>query len=154
MRKFGTAFAVCLLVACAPIGLAACGGGGGGGGGGKKGGTIKIGTVGPDKYDPALFQTVQGESALQLVYTTLVTYKDSPTSQTGNLIPSVAQSMPKYSNGNKTLTLTVRKGLKYSDGEPVKASDFKHSVMRTLKLAGPFSSLYAGIVGAAAFQKK
>ena len=155
MRKLGTALAVSVIVVCAPIGLAACGGGGGGGGGGgKKGGTIKIGTVGPDKYDPALFQTVQGESALQLVYTTLVTYKDSPTSQTGNLIPGVAQSMPKYSNGNKTLTLTVRKGLKYSDGEPVKASDFKHSVMRTLKLAGPFSSLYAGIVGAAAFQKK
>ena len=42
----------------------------------KQGGTIKIGTVGPDNYDPQQYQTVQADSALHLVYTGLLAFKD------------------------------------------------------------------------------
>ena len=40
------------------------------------------------------------------------------------MIPGLAESLPKITNGGKTYTLILRKGLKYSDGTPVKASDF------------------------------
>ena len=51
-------------------------------GGGKTGGSIKIGTVGPDSYDPALMQTVQAFQPLKTVYTGLLAYKD----ETGNMV--------------------------------------------------------------------
>jgi peptide/nickel transport system substrate-binding protein len=143
------------------IGVAACGGGGnnnggssGGGGGGtpatgvKNGGTIKIGTVGPDSYDPIEFTTVQGNSALQLVYKGLVTYNDATGPAGGQVVPAVADSVPTPTNGGKTYKFHIRPGLKYSDGEPVRASDFENVLKRTLYLGGPWSSFLFPIKGA------
>ena len=44
----------------------------------------------------------------------------------------------QVSSDGKTYTLTLRKGLKYSDGTPVKASDFTYAIKRDLqdRLAG------------------
>src|SRR3954453_2334674 len=135
-----------LLVAC--FALAACGGGGSssstsssGGGGSttkantgkvKQGGTIKIGTVGPDSYDPVMFQTVQANSALHLVYTPLVEYKDATGAEGSKLVPGVAESIPTPTNGGKTYTFKIRSGLKYLDGEAVKASDFDNVIKRMM----------------------
>jgi peptide/nickel transport system substrate-binding protein len=144
--------------------VAACGGGssnnnnnssssGGGGGtpasGMKNGGTIKIGTVGPDSYDPVMFQTVQAASSLHLVYTGLTQYKDATGAAGSQLVPGVADSIPKPTNGGKVYTFHIRSGLKYSDGEPVRASDFENTMERMFYLGGPFSSFYFPIKGAA-----
>jgi hypothetical protein len=76
--------------------IAACGSSsGGGGGGGKKGGSIKIGSVLPDKYDPVLYQTLQAYQANQLVYTGLSTFKHVQGSAGGETIPALAESLPK-----------------------------------------------------------
>jgi len=119
----------------------------GGGGGGKKGGSINIGTLGPDSYDPVEFQTLQAESALHLVYTPLLAYRDSTGPSSADLVPGLAESVPTPTNGGKTYTLKLRSGLHYSDGEPVKASDFLNTMKRLFVLAGPFSPFYGGIVG-------
>jgi peptide/nickel transport system substrate-binding protein len=148
VRKIGTGLTVVCLTVLASVAIAACGSSGGGGGGGKKGGSIRIGSVLPDSYDPVLFQTVQANQALQLVYKGLVTYKDAPGPEGGKLIPAVAEKMPTISSDGKTYKFRVRKGLTYSDGTPVKASDFEHSIKRLLFLGGPFSSFMSGIVGA------
>ena len=42
--------------------------------------------------------------------------------------------MPKVSKDGLTYELTLRKGLKYSDGKPVKASDFERSIQRVLRM--------------------
>jgi peptide/nickel transport system substrate-binding protein len=158
MRKLGRRVAVLVFAALAMLGVAACGGGGdnggGGGGGGKKGGSIKIGTTGPDSYDPVLMQTVQAFQPLKTVYTGLLAYKDE-TGKAGNeLIPGLAEKMPTVSSDNKTYKFKLRKGLKYSDGTPVKASDFEFAIKRLMKLNGPYSSFLTSIDGAEAFQKK
>ena len=49
------------------------------------------------------------------------------------MIPGLAKALPKISDGGKTYTLFLRKGLKYSDGTPVKASDFTYAVERALQ---------------------
>src|SRR5919202_5320794 len=77
-------------------------------GGGKEGGTIRIGTLGPDKYDPALFQTLQGIYAFHLVYTPLVTYRNSTGDSSVDLVPGVAQSVPKPTNGGTTYKFKLR----------------------------------------------
>ena len=56
--------------------------------------------------------------------------------------------MPKVIDDGKTYTLTLRKGLKYSNGEPVVASDFTHSLERVFVLNSSGSPFYDDIVGA------
>ena len=47
-----------------------------------------------------------------------------------------------------TYAFTLRKGIRYSNGRPVRASDFRRSVERALVLPNGNPQLYAGIVGA------
>jgi peptide/nickel transport system substrate-binding protein len=70
------------------------------------------------------------------------------------VIPGLAEKLPEISADGKTYKFKLRSGLKYSDGGPVKASDFENTIKRLLKLNGPFSSFMAGIDGASDFQEK
>jgi peptide/nickel transport system substrate-binding protein len=158
MGKLGRRALVLLLAALSMSVIAACGGddddgggdGTGGGGEAKKGGSITISqTSQPDFMDPALTYTVNGIEPLWLVYTPLLTYPRTGDDVKDSLvIPGLAEDMPTISNDGKTYELTLRKGLKYSDGSPVKASDFEHSVGRVLNLESGGSAFYLGITGA------
>jgi peptide/nickel transport system substrate-binding protein len=160
MSRVGNVFAVAVVTALTGFGVAACGSSDNGsssssssGGGGKTGGEIRIGSVMPDNYDPALHQTTQANEALQGVYTGLVTYKHEQGNAQNDLIPGLAEAMPTVSADGKTYTFKLRPNLKYSDGTPVKASDFEHSIKRLLYLGGPYSSFSTVIEGATAYQK-
>jgi peptide/nickel transport system substrate-binding protein len=159
MEITGRRVAALLLAVLAMLVAGACGDdddsdGGGGGGESKTGGSIKIGTVGPDKYDPVQIQTFQAFQALSPVYLPLLTFKHEEGDAGAELIPGLAEALPEVSNGRKTYKLKLREGLKYSDGSPVKASDFENTIKRLLKLAGPYSSFATVIEGAPEFQKK
>jgi peptide/nickel transport system substrate-binding protein len=131
------------------LGLCSCGSSSG-----KEGGTLK-GTYAsfPDYLDPALSYTQEGLTAMYDTYIPLLTYARADGQAGGKVVPGLAESMPKISNGGKTYTLTLRKGLKYSDGTPVRASDFKHAIERVLALNSQASASYLSIAGAEKFQK-
>jgi peptide/nickel transport system substrate-binding protein len=159
MGKLGRRALVLLLAALSMSVIAACGGddddgggtsGGGGGGEAKNGGSITISqTSQPDFMDPALTYTVNGIEPLWLVYTPLLTYARTGDAEKDSLvIPGLAEDMPTISKDGKTYELTLRKGLKYSDGSPVKATDFEHTVGRVLNLESGGSAFYLGITGA------
>jgi peptide/nickel transport system substrate-binding protein len=59
------------------------------------------------------------------------------------------------SNGGKTYTVTLRKGLVFSDGTPVKASDFAYTVERAIKIpwGGSGSFITSVIKGATDYSK-
>ncbi|MGI9099815.1 MAG: ABC transporter substrate-binding protein [Solirubrobacteraceae bacterium] len=95
---------------------------------------------------------MQANQPLHLVYTGLVTYKDAKGSEGNKLIPGLAEAMPAISADRKTYAFKLRDGLKYSNGSPVRASDFEHTIKRLTFLGGPFSSFVSGIVGAEAYQ--
>ena len=157
MGKLGRR-ALALLLACLSLFvIAACGddddGGGGSSGGGdgeaKKGGSITISqTSQPDYMDPALTYTVNGIEPLWLVYTPLITYAREEGPEGSKLIPGLAEDLPEISEDGLTYTLTLRKGLKYSDGSPVKAADFEHTIKRVLNLESGGSAFYLVIDGA------
>ena len=156
MKKLGAVFAVLVLAAVAAVGLASCGGGSDStsGGGGQKGGTLD-GTYAsfPDYLDPALSYTAEGWTAMADVYIPLLTYKHANGVEGSEVIPGLAKEMPKISNDGKTYTLFLRPGLKYSDGTPVKASDFRFAVERMIELNSGGSPFYLKIVGAEEFAK-
>jgi peptide/nickel transport system substrate-binding protein len=159
MGKLGKR-ALALLLACLSLFvIAACGGdddddGGGDGssaqsGEAKKGGSITISqTSQPDYMDPALTYTVNGIEPLWLVYTPLITYAREEGAAGSELIPGLAEEMPEISEDGLTYKLTLRKGLKYSDGSPVKAEDFEHAIKRVLNLESGGSAFYLVIEGA------
>ena len=106
----------------------------------------------PDSLDPGLGATTQSYEATWITYTGLVTYAHASGEAGTKLIPGVAQGLPVVSDGGKTYTFTLRKGLLYSNGTPVKASDFPYTIERAIKLGwGNKSFLTENIVGAEAF---
>jgi len=144
-------------MAAATIGLSSCGGGGSSsseGGGGKEGGTLKGAyTSFPDYMDPQLSYTAEGWTAMYNTYIPLLTYKHANGQEGSEVIPGLAESLPKVTNGGKTYTLKLRKGLEYSNGMPVKASDFKFAVERMFKVNSGGSPFFTDIVGAEQFSK-
>jgi peptide/nickel transport system substrate-binding protein len=155
MGKHGRRALVLLLAALSLFVIAACGDdddsgdSGDGGGGGKSGGSVTISqTSQPDHLDPALTYTVNGIEPLWLVYTPLITYPHKPAPEGSELIPGLAEALPDVSADGKTYKLKLREGLKYSDGSPVKASDFEHAIKRVLNLESGGSAFFLGIDGA------
>jgi peptide/nickel transport system substrate-binding protein len=115
--------------------------------------TVVIGTA-PDYLDPSEGYTTQSAEATYPTYTGLVTYAHKNGAAALTVIPGLATALPTVSDGGKTYTATLRPGLKYSNGAPVKASDFTYSIERALKLNWGGSSFYTqNIVGALAYQK-
>jgi peptide/nickel transport system substrate-binding protein len=136
------------LAAGAALGLAACGSSS------KEGGTLTGSYASfPDYLDPQLSYTQEGWTAMFDTYLPLLTYKRANGVEGSKVVPGLAESLPEISNGGKTYTLTLRKGLKYSDGTPVKASDFASTMERLFKINSPGSFYYESIVGAEDFAK-
>jgi peptide/nickel transport system substrate-binding protein len=149
VKKLPAALAILGLVGVG-LWLTACGSSAG-----KEGGTLH-GTYAafPDYLDPALSRTVEGWTAMYDTYIPLLTYAHASGQAGSEVVPGLAKSLPKISNGGRTYTLTLQKGLKYSDGTPVKASDFAYSVERMFKLNSGGSPFYSEIVGAEEFAEK
>jgi peptide/nickel transport system substrate-binding protein len=149
VRKLRNVAVVGLTAAVAAFGIAACGGGSSSSSSGKEGGTIN-GTLTsfPDYLDPQLSYTLEGWEGLWNVYVPLLTYQHGNGQETTKIVPGLAESLPKISADGKTYTLTLRKGMKYSDGSPIMASDFPYAIQRLFKLDSGGAPFYENIVGA------
>jgi peptide/nickel transport system substrate-binding protein len=107
----------------------------------------------PESLDPGLSFTLEGATALQNVYLPLLTYAHADGAAGTELIPALAKDLPQIDQGGKRFTLFLRPGLQYSDGTPVKASDFRNAVERLFRINSVGSTFFTGIVGAEQFAK-
>ncbi len=113
--------------------------------------TVLMGTA-PDFLDPQEGYTTQSAEATWISYLGLYTYAHKNGQPGGEVIPGLAKNFPKVSSDGRTYTLTLRSGLKYSDGTAVKASDFPYTIERALKLNWGGKSFFTGYIeGAAAY---
>jgi peptide/nickel transport system substrate-binding protein len=113
--------------------------------------TVLMGTA-PDFLDPQEGYTTQSAEATWISYLGLYTYAHKSGQDGGKVIPGLAQDFPTVSSDGKTYTLTLRQGLSYSDGSPVKASDFPYTIERALKLNWGGKSFFTGYIkGASAY---
>lgn len=129
-RKVAGRAVAAITAAAAIIGLAACGGSGsssaGGGGGAastggasgtpKAGGSITVGGLLTQLLDPgqAGYSAQSGPIDAQIFGTLFL----PPATPTGPIQPNLATGYT-YSDGNKVLTITLRPGVKFSDGSPM-----------------------------------
>ncbi|WP_197376212.1 ABC transporter substrate-binding protein [Mycolicibacterium baixiangningiae] len=144
MKKLATLLTVAVLAAS---GVAACGGDDTAGGSG--GGDINVAmTSFPDYIDPQLSYTVEGWEVMYNTYVPLLTYKHVEGEEGTEVVPGLAQDMPEVSPDGKTYKLKLRSGMKYSDGTPIKASDFTYAIQRLFKADSGGSVFYEPIVGA------
>jgi len=170
LKKVSIFLLIAALAAVSAVALAACGGGGstsspstseseGGSkpaaeGEGNEGGTLRGAyTSFPDYLDPQISYTAEGWTAMRPVYVPLLTYKAAAEEEGAEIIPGLAKELPKVTNGGKTYTMFLRKGLKYSNGEPIKAGDFKYAVERCFLTNSGGSPFYTDIIGAEEFAK-
>jgi peptide/nickel transport system substrate-binding protein len=139
-----------------------CGGGGdsstsssGSSSGGSEGGTVSVlmGTA-PDYLDPQLGYTTQSAEPDWITYTPLVTYRHASGTGGGDLIPGLATALPEVSRDGLTYTLTLRRGLTFSDGRPVRAGDFAYTIQRAIKVNWGGKSFYTTYIdGASAYDR-
>lgn len=135
------------VVALTAFGVAACGSDDEGTAAG--GGDINITmTSFPDYVDPQLSYTVEGWEVLYNTYTPLLTYKHAKGGDGAEVVPGLAEAMPEVSEDGKTYKLKLRSNMKYSDGTPIKASDFTYAIQRLFKANSGGSVFYETIVGA------
>jgi peptide/nickel transport system substrate-binding protein len=143
--------------------LAGCGGGSssssgsstpaGGAGGNHMGGTMVLDWNGiGSSIDPAVDYD-QNWTFLWMLYDGLVTWKKVGGSEGNTLVPDLATSIPAATDGGKTYAFTLRKGIQFSNGTPLKASDFLRAIEREFTVPGPVGSFYQGIVGGDACAK-
>src|SRR5919201_1314771 len=117
----------------------------------KKGGTMRLNIS--DTYldfsDPSLSYYVIGWQVEYATQIKLVNYPDKAAPAGSRLIPEGAVAMPIISNNGKTYTFTIRKGLRFSDGSPVTAKNFKWAFDRSATKAqqSPATPFMDDVVG-------
>ncbi|MEV5595044.1 ABC transporter substrate-binding protein [Streptomyces sp. NPDC052496] len=97
-----------------------------------KGGTLTYAmSDAPESYDPGNTYYAYVWNFSRLYARPLTTFKPGPGPKGNELVPDLAESMGKSSDGNKTWTYKIRKGLKYDDGKPITSKDVKYAVERS-----------------------
>jgi peptide/nickel transport system substrate-binding protein len=132
------------LAALATLVLVACGGPSSGGAnsgasGGihnpsdAKGGILRYANSGDwDSLDPADTYYAYTWNFARLYGRPLVTFKPAAGAQGATLVPDLAESLGRSSDGAKTWTYTLRPSVRFEDGTPVTSKDVKYAVERSL----------------------
>jgi YVTN family beta-propeller protein len=97
--------------------------------------------------DPAQAYDYMTNPALATVYDGLVAFRRSAGAPGLTLVPDLAVTLPRPADGGRSYSFTLRPGIRYSNGAPVRASDFRRGIERQLTF-GVAAAYYQGIVGA------
>jgi YVTN family beta-propeller protein len=113
-----------------------------------RGGTLTVAdTYLPDPPDPAAVYSYDG--TLTAVYDGLTAFRRSGGAAGLTLVPDLAKTLPRPTAGGTTYTFTLRRDIRYSNGNLVRASDFRRGLQRQLSF-GLGAAYYEGILGGSA----
>jgi peptide/nickel transport system substrate-binding protein len=152
--KTRRSFQAAAIAAALAMGLAACGGSSGGGGSTGNtsskaaynaavssvfnpstatGGTVRMANAGDwDSLDPADTYYAYSWNFIRLYGRSLVMFQPKPGAASTTLVPDLAETLGVASNGGKTWTYKIRKGVKFEDGTVITSKDVKYGVERSL----------------------
>jgi DNA-binding SARP family transcriptional activator/ABC-type transport system substrate-binding protein len=116
----------------------------------RRGGTLRLLHSRPITLDPALHLDLLPLQSDRLTRSGLVAYNHVAGAAGTHLVPDLAVSLPAPTSGGTVYTFRLRPGIRYSDGRPLRASDFRRAIERVLALGSGSSPGFDGIVGARA----
>jgi YVTN family beta-propeller protein len=118
---------------------------------GHRGGTLRAAVTEElcDCFDPGFVLDPTTWRVLSAAYDGLVAYRRAGGPAGAALVPDLAKRVPVARDAGRTYTFELREGVRYSNGAPVRASDFKHAIERGFAVVGnPTPALYGSIQGA------
>jgi YVTN family beta-propeller protein len=128
--------------------------------GSHRGGTLVIVTPSPlsstnlNSVDPSIYDIANNPQFIGLAYDSLVNFQQSPGADGLRLVPDLAVSIPTPSGGGATYAFRIRPGIRYSDGRPVLADDFRRAIERLFRVGSGAAPLFEDIVGANACDRR
>ncbi|MGC9269638.1 ABC transporter substrate-binding protein [Acidiphilium sp.] len=120
------------------------------------GGTLKlVAASAAGTIDPQVNYTNQYWQTFIAVYDGLVTFQKTSGKASNKIVPDLATAVPAPTDNGLTYVFTLRKGVKFSNGQPVTPADVVASFERIFKVNNPNAgSWYKFIVGGAACMAK
>ena len=115
-------------------------------GAGHRGGRLVVVGGGLDSVDPAvgdLFPGLNGPA-----YDALTSLRHVGGSPGTQIVPDLAAALPQPTADGTSYTFRLRPHIRYSDGRPLQAADFRRALERLLELNGSFAPYFSHIVGA------
>jgi peptide/nickel transport system substrate-binding protein len=104
--------------------------------------------------DPAQNYTLEEWQLLIDTHDGLVGFAKAPGIAGSKIVPDLATSIPTPTNGGLTYVFNVRRGIKFSNGQVLKPSDFVTTLERQFTVPGGNPGFYSGIVGASSCSTK
>lgn len=112
-----------------------------------RGGTLRVGTASfTNTVDPS-FMDVDMIPIIPAAYDGLTAFKRVGGPEGNELVPNLAEEIRPPTDDGTTYTFTLRPGLRYSDGTPVRASDVRSTFERILMHAAYGSAFLAALKG-------
>jgi YVTN family beta-propeller protein len=111
-----------------------------------RGGTLTVLGSDFDSIDPA--RAFEDTSWATLITTNdgLTTFRRVGGAEGTQVVPDLALELPTQTDGGRTYTFRLRRGIRYSNGQLVRAEDFRRALERNIiAFGGGF--YYAGIIG-------
>ncbi len=104
-----------------------------------------------DTVDPAASTSwnVPPPQGLGLTNDGLVTLDHVTGPDASRLVPDLALALPTPADGGRTYRFTIRPGIRYSTGAPLRPGDVTHSFERLFAIGSSGAPLYSAILGAA-----
>jgi YVTN family beta-propeller protein len=115
--------------------------------GARRGGTLVLLHTRPLSLDPALQVDLPGFQSNGLTNDALLSYIPAGGPQALQLVPDLAVSVPAATGEGTSYTFRLRPGIRYSNGQLVRAEDFRRAIERIFRLQSPRRSNYTSIVG-------
>jgi len=118
-----------------------------------RGGNLRVVSVSPDSIDPAFAYYPPSWAILTMTNDGLVGFRKVGGGRGIELVPDLAHSIPRATDGGAKYTFQLRPGVRYSNGAPVQAQDFRRALERVFELGSGGAYLYTGIKGATGCKK-
>ncbi|MDQ3875095.1 MAG: ABC transporter substrate-binding protein [Actinomycetota bacterium] len=106
-----------------------------------------------DYLDPAQAYSAQSWWAGWGTWGTLLTYPHRRGRAGYRLVPGLAAGMPRVSRNGRVYSFRLRPGLRYSNGRPVRASDFNYSIERLYRGNSQGVGFFLNLAGAERFSR-
>jgi YVTN family beta-propeller protein len=120
-----------------------------------RGGTLVLASSSqPSTVDPGRYSQAPVPAFTGLAYDSLVRFAQVSGPGGLSLVPDLAVNVPTPSSGGTTYRFRLRAGIRYSDGRPLRAGDFRRAFERLFRLRSPGADDFASLVGASACRRR